>query len=514
MTRDQNSAQPSILAVEKICKSFGEVQVLFGIDFDVRAGEVHALLGENGAGKSTLLKILSGLHKPSSGRILIEGKNTILPENGAAENLGIVMIHQEFNLAEQLSVTENIFLGRELRKGMFLDTRRMYQETQDILEKLCCQIDPRARVETLSVSDKQMVEIAKAMSRNVKILIMDEPTAVLTSEEVKILFRQVTYLKKLGAGIVFISHKLDEVKEIADRVTVLRDGQWIATKETAVLTQDAMARLMVGRELSDMFPPKNEPDVDAEIVLSAENISVEGQVTSASFDLRKGEILGFAGMIGAGRSAIFEALLGLRPLTSGKLYLNNQIKAYQQLADAVPDKIVYLTKDRKGKGLVLEMSLRHNLTLLALEKFTRHGLIREQDEEMAVQRAVRRFDIRAKDLNAKVGVLSGGNQQKLLLGKVMEVDPDIIVIDEPTRGIDVGTKQQIYHIIAALAAEQKSVVVISSEMPEIIGLSHRVCVMRQGFLTGILSGDEIEEHEIMRYATGLKGIKNNDATFA
>lgn len=494
-----------------ISKSFGEVQVLFSVDFDIRAGEVHALLGENGAGKSTLMKILTGFLRPSAGQLLLGGAPVDLPQNGGAEELGIVLIHQELNLADQLSVQENIFLGRELRRGWFLDRRRMRTITQEVLASLHVDLDPDTRVKDLPVSDKQMVEIAKAMSRKARVLVMDEPTAALSASETVSFFEQVKRLRGSGVGIVFISHKLDEVKLLADRVTILRDGQRITTRPASELSEEDMARHMVGRELSDMFPPKREPDVDAETVLEGRGIAVAGAVKTADFQLRKGEILGIAGLVGAGRTALFEAVAGLQPVLAGRVLLHGEAVHFDDLSAAARGGIAYLTKDRKGKGLLLNMPSRVNLTLLALDRFTRHGLIDEAQEEQALTRASRRFDIRARDPRALVGSLSGGNQQKLLLAKVMECDPDIIIVDEPTRGIDVGTKQQIYHFLAALAAEGKSIVLISSELPEIIGMSHRVAVMRAGSIVGVLEGDEIEEQEIMRYAAGLKHKVDADA---
>ncbi len=494
-----------LLSARHISKSFGEIQVLFGIDFDVCAGEVHALIGENGAGKSTLMKILSGYHQPSSGKLLQNGTEIVLPPDGQAEDLGIVLIHQEFNLAEQLSVEENIFLGREIRKGWFVDRAEMRRQTEDILAHLRVDISADMIVQDLSVSQKQFVEIARALSRQARVLIMDEPTAVLTPDETAAFFEQIRALRAAGTGIVLISHKLDEVKELADRVTVLRDGHQIITTPARDLSEDDMARHMVGRDLSDMFPPKNEPDYDAPKVLEVQNLHVEGELDHISFDLRKGEILGFAGLIGSGRSALFESIIGLKQRDRGTVRLNGEAISFASLDQARDRGISYLTKDRKGQGLLLNAGLRINLTLFALKQFERRGLIDEAAEEEALERSVRRFDIRVRDRSVDVGALSGGNQQKLLLGKVLEIDPDILIVDEPTRGIDVGTKQQIYNFIAALAAEGKSIVLISSEMPEIIGMSHRVAVMRSGHLTGILSGDDIEEHEIMRYATGLKG---------
>ncbi len=509
----EDATQPEILAASRVSKSFGEVPVLFSVDFDVRAGEVHALIGENGAGKSTLIKILSGIEAPTSGTIRLDGQPTRLPPNGQAEALGIVVIHQELNLAEHLTVAESIFLGREWRRLGFLQISRMQQEAQRILDSLHVSIDPGARINTLSVADKQMVEIAKAISRDARVLIMDEPTAVLTSAETDTFFEQVRRLKAKGVAVVFISHKLDEVMALSDRITVLRDGQLIATVETGELTPDAIAEMMVGRELSNLYPPKHEPDVDAPVVLSVEGLSAPG-VNGVSFDLRKGEILGFAGLIGSGRTAVMEAIVGLTHKWAGTIKVNGDEVNFPSIAEAIDAGLVYMTKDRKGKGLLLNVGLQPNLTLLTLPRHLRNGFLNEASEVEAMERATRRFDIRARDASVRVGQLSGGNQQKLMLGKAMEADPEIVIIDEPTRGIDVGTKQQIYHIIAALAKEGKSIIVVSSEMQEVIGLSHRVVVMREGRRTGTLEGAEITEGEIMRYAAGLKGEVHDDRASA
>lgn len=500
---DQTGAP--ILCARQVSKLFGDIQVLFGIDFDIRAGEVHALIGENGAGKSTLMKILSGYHQPTSGKLLLDNAPIELPPDGLAEDMGIVLLHQEFNLAEQLSVEENIFLGRELKRRGFLDRMAMRQQTEVLMARLDADIKPEAIVSELSVSQKQFVEIARALARNARILIMDEPTAVLTPGETIAFFKQIRRMRDDDVGIVLISHKLDEVKALSDRITVLRDGHPITTAQASDLSEDDMARHMVGRDLSDMFPPKSEPDVDADIVLETRALTVPGELRNASFQLKKGEILGFAGLIGSGRTALFEAIVGLKQKSSGDVLVNGQNEAFGSLEASRNSGVAYLTKDRKGKGLLLNAGMKVNLTLFALYRFSNRGLIDEKQEDDALDRAIRRFDIRVRDRAVDVGALSGGNQQKLLLAKVLESDPDILIIDEPTRGIDVGTKQQIYNFIAALAAEGKSIVLISSEMPEIIGMSHRVAVMREGQLSGMLSGDEIEEHEIMRYATGLKG---------
>jgi ribose transport system ATP-binding protein len=500
---------PSILSASRISKSFGEIPVLFSIDFDVRPGEVHAIIGENGAGKSTLIKILSGIEQPTSGSITYGGEKVVLPPNGEAAAMGIVVIHQELLLAEHLSVADSIFLGRELKSGPFLDLKAMRDQAKAILDTLHVSIDPDARINTLSVADKQMVEIAKAISRDARVIIMDEPTAVLSVAESRTLFEQVRRLTAKGVAVIFISHKLDEIMELADRVTVLRDGQLIATVGTENLTPDSIAQMMVGRELSNLYPPKHEPDVDTEIVLSVRGLSAPG-ISEISFDLRRGEILGFAGLIGSGRTAVAEAIAGLTAKTGGEVTVNGEPADYADVSKSVAAGLAYMTKDRKGRGLLLNAGLQPNLTLLTLKKHLKMGFLDGRSEAKALDRAVRRFDIRARDPSVQVGKLSGGNQQKLMLGKTMESDPEIVIMDEPTRGIDVGTKQQIYHIIAALAAEGKAIIVISSEMQEVIGLSHRVVVMRQGRMAGVLEGAEITEAEIMRYAAGIKQGGENE----
>ena len=492
-----------VLRADCVSKSFGKVPVLFSISLDIFPGEVHALIGENGAGKTTLMKVLAGFHSPTSGQIYLDGEKVALPPNGETEKLGVVLIHQELNLAEQMSVEENVFLGREIMKGGVLDRSAMNAKVSEYLRDIGLNISASDRVSDLSIAQKQMVEIIKAISRNARVLIMDEPTAVLTESETELFFQQVEHLKSKGVAIIFVSHKLGEVKSISDRVTVLRDGQWIGTHSVADLTLDAMARMMVGRELSDLFPPMNEIDVDAPIALEVNNLFAAG-VDGVSFIQRQGEILGFSGLIGSGRSALFEAICGINPIDSGTVAVHGQACQFTSVAQARDAGIVYLTKDRKGKGLLLNQQMRPNLTLFSLPKFVKRFGIDRESEENALTRAIRRFDIRALDSGVNVGDLSGGNQQKLLLAKIMECDPSIVIIDEPTRGIDVGTKQQIYHFIAAIASEGVSVVVVSSEMPEVIGVSHRVIVMREGKIAGEVTGDSINEYEIVRYATGLK----------
>ncbi|KAA1182172.1 sugar ABC transporter ATP-binding protein [Rhizobium tropici] len=492
-----------VLSARGISKSFNGVQVLFSVNFDLRAGEIHALMGENGAGKSTLVKVLSGFEQPTSGEILLDGKPVKLPPNGAAEALGIVIIHQEFNLAEHLTVTESLFLGREVTRLGVLDRKYMRAETRRVLDLLGSHVDENAIISTLSIADKQMVEIAKAISRDARIVFMDEPTAVLSREETNFLFKQVRKLRDQGTSFVFVSHKLDEVMELTDRVTVLRDGQWVKTSPTSLLDGESIAQLMVGRELSSLYPAKNEPDVDEKVVLSVVSLST-GYVHDASFELRKGEILGFSGMIGSGRTELMEAIVGLRSRAAGDVVANGQTVPAHDVHAAIDAGLAYMTKDRKSKGLLLNSGMVVNLTLQSLDRHGKFGYLSASSEADALARARRRFDIRVRDGNIVAGRMSGGNQQKLLLAKVMETEPQIVIIDEPTRGIDVGTKQQIYHFISALARDGHSIIVISSEMPEVIGLCTRIAVMREGRIVGVLEGEEISEQEIMRYAAGLK----------
>ncbi|MCM2475795.1 sugar ABC transporter ATP-binding protein [Rhizobium sp. CG5] len=492
-----------VLRAKRISKSFSGVQVLFSVDFDLRAGEIHALMGENGAGKSTLVKILSGFEQPTSGEILLDGKPIKLPANGAAEALGIVIIHQEFNLADHLTVSESLFLGREITRFGVLDRKRMRAETRRVLDTLGSHVDENQLISSLSVADKQMVEIAKAISRDARVVFMDEPTAVLSREETRVLFQQVRKLRDKGTSFVFVSHKLDEVMELTDRVTVLRDGQWVKTAQTAVLDGESIAQLMVGRELSSLYPAKHEPDVDGEVVLLVRSIST-GYVRDAGFEVRRGEVFGFSGLMGSGRTELMEAVVGLRPRLSGEVVVYGHAIPAGDVEAATAAGLAYMTKDRKSKGLLLASGMTVNLTLQSLAQHSPHGYLQPKSEAAAMARAQRRFDIRVRDDRVVAGRMSGGNQQKLLLAKVMETEPQIIIIDEPTRGIDVGTKQQIYHFISALAREGRSIIVVSSELQEVIGLCTRVAVMREGRMVGVLEGDEINEQEIMRYAAGLK----------
>ena len=388
-----NSGQPAtgiVLAARRISKSFSGVQVLFSVDFELRKGEIHALMGENGAGKSTLVKIMSGFEQPSSGEILLDGKPVKLPANGAAEALGIVIIHQEFNLAEHLTVTESLFLGREVTHFGVLDRKYMRAETRKALDLLGSHVDENALISSLSVADKQMVEIAKAISRDARVVIMDEPTAVLSREETRVLFEQVRKLRDKGTSFIFVSHKLDEVMELTDRVTVLRDGQWVKTAPTKILDGESIAQLMVGRELSNLYPAKQEPDVDEEIVLSVQHLST-GYVKDASFEVRKGEIIGFSGLIGSGRTELMEAVVGLRARQSGEVLVHGATLVSGDLHAANRAGLAYMTKDRKSKGLLLGSGMTANLTLQSLGLHSRHGYLDPGSEAAALARARRQY---------------------------------------------------------------------------------------------------------------------------
>lgn len=507
----ENSNSEISFSVSQLRKSFGPVEVLHGLDLTLRGGEVHAILGENGAGKSTLVKILSGFEQRSSGELRLgdsDGNAEPLKQwdNEIAEQAGVVLIHQEFNLAEQLTVAENIFLGNEITSRVFLNKKAMRAKAQEYLDILRSDIDPDTSVDKLAVSAKQMVEIAKAQAKQARVLILDEPTAVLTQQESQVLFELIDRFRAEGAAIVFISHKLDEIEQIADVITILRDGEMVGTYPAADLSKDDMARLMVGRELDSLFPEIAKPAEDGEPALTVRRLQLPGNAKPASFALRKGEVLGFSGLVGSGRTALLETVLGLRrpaQNNGGHVEVRGERIEFTQLSQARARGIAYLTKDRKGSGLLLEKGLSFNFSLFSLHKFSRL-LIDTKAEDVAFEKAIETFDIRMKDKSINAGNLSGGNQQKLLLAKILEAEPSIIVIDEPTRGIDIGTKSQIYHFIAQLVSSGHSIILISSDITEIIGMSHRVAVMYHSEISGILEGDEIEEHEIMRYATGLK----------
>ena len=485
------------LALAGVYRSFGPIEVLHGIDLELHPAEVHALIGENGAGKSTIMKILGGYLAPSAGQVLLDGRPVTYASGPEAEAQGVVVIHQEFNLAPDLTVAQNIWLGREMG-GLFLDHRAMREATQGLLDQLECKVRPDARIRDLAVSDRQMVEIAKALSRNARVLIMDEPSAVLTHREVEVLFRQIDRLRSQGVAILYTSHRLDEVSHLADRITVLRDGAVVRRAGRGELTEDGMATAMVGRDLKDIFPPRRTSF--GPVALEVRDFHVPPLVHGVSFTLRRGEVLGISGLVGSGRTELAEGLVGLRP-HHGQILRGSAPAQVRSLPEAAAHGIAYLTEDRKERGLLLTKTLRENLTLSTLADFGA-PIISRKLEDAALTRAISDFDIRAPSREMAVGNLSGGNQQKLLLAKTMLPEPEVIIIDEPTRGIDIGTKSQIYHFIDRLAREGRSVIVISSDMPEVLGLSDRVLVMRQGRVAGELAGEAIRETAVVRLVMG------------
>lgn len=495
------ASDKEILRLENINKSFSGVQVLHDISVTINAGEVLGILGENGAGKSTLLKIISGLYSATSGKLFLDNKQIKIETPYIAKQYGIAMIPQEFNLIPSLNVFENVFLGQELKKGRFLDKSTMRARTQDLLSQLETQLDPDTLIEMLSVAEKQMVEIAKALVHQARILIMDEPTTVLTNQEVSVLFKLIAKLKAQGVTIVFISHKLKEVKLLCDRLMILRDGQLVSIEPVLGLNEEDMARKMVGRELNQIFPEHSQ--VTTDIALQVEQLSINNLIENISFKVHRGEVLGFAGLVGSGRTETAEAVMGLRKKHSGSIKIFNQDVTIHNVKDAVDHGLAYLSEDRQGRGLIMNFNLPENISLISLKKYIKGFIQHKQTRNTAAQYS-KQFDIKAASLDSELQYLSGGNQQKVYLAKWMDTQPDILILDEPTRGVDVNTKKEIYHFIHTLTEQGKAVIVISSEMEELIGLANRVLVMREGKIAGQLSGLDIEEQKIMFLAAGIK----------
>jgi ribose transport system ATP-binding protein len=498
-TKGETTIRP-VLRADGLCKQYGPVTVLSDITLDIMPGEIHAIIGENGAGKSTFMRLLSGYAQPSSGSLWMEGDKVGFAKPDMAQSAGIVLVHQEILLAEALTVAENLFLGREITRKGVIDDRTMNRLAVERLADVNCAVSPNTLVRNISLADRQLVQIARALLDNYRLVIFDEPTAVLTSEEVETLIRIIERLRAQGTAVLYISHRLDEVQRLADRVTVLRDGKMVGSYPGGTLSQMDMAHLMVGRELSALYPAKSTARTD-EPMLEVIGATVPGFAHDVSFTVCRGEILGFAGMIGAGRTELFEGLLGLRPATSTAVRLRGKPIRIKSPLEAIEAGIGYLTEDRKGKGLLLHERLGPNLTLSALSRFFPHLSLRKRRESRALVEAVDQYDIRLRSLNLRAGQLSGGNQQKLLLAKIMLTDPSLVIIDEPTRGIDIANKAQIYAFIQNLVAEGKTCIVISSEMQELIGICDRIVVMREGRINGELQGDEMTERNVAFLAT-------------
>ncbi len=492
-----------LIRTKGISKQFSGVRVLNNIDLELKKGQILGLIGENGAGKSTLMKIISGLYFPTEGEIFYEGNKVEINTPLDARKLGISIIPQEFNLISHLNVYENIFLGNEKRKNkIVLDRKGMRAKTNELMKKLKTIINPDSLISSLSVAQKQMVEIAKALSHDSKLLILDEPTTVLTLNEIKILFDLMRNLKEQGVSMIYISHKLGEVKKICDEVMVLRDGNFVTKTETSKLNEKKMAENMVGRELNEIYPEKVSPK--DEIFMKVKNLSVENVLNNISFELKKGEILGFAGLVGAGRTELAETIIGIRKKKEGKLTIKGEEIQIKDTLDAINHGIGYLPEDRQGTGIITSFDLIKNTTLVSLRNYGKFVLNKKKEKERT-QKFVDEFKIRAASLKTKLEFFSGGNQQKVSLAKCLDPQPEIIIFDEPTRGIDVNAKREIYFFINDLVKKGISCIFISSELEEVIGMCNRVAVMKEGSLMGILEGEHINEQEIMYYATGVKG---------
>lgn len=487
-----------ILSVSNLSKSFAGVRALQNVHLTLQKGEVHALMGENGAGKSTLMKILVGLLRPDSGEIVFDGEALTNARVHETLKRGISMIHQELLTIPELTVAQNIFLGREPKRWGFINEKELNQQAAELLAHLGVAIRPDMPMKHLSVAEMQLVDIAKALSNEAKVLIMDEPTSALSDKEVATLYQIIRELQQKGVAIIYISHKLEEVFDLADTITVLRDGQFITSKPASEFTPNALIAAMVGRELDTLFPEPNP--VLGDELLSVRGFSGGGKFNNVSFGVRAGEVLGIGGLMGAGRTEVVRALFGLDPLEQGEIRVRGEVVRIQSPQDAIRHGIGYVGEDRKASGFVPGLSVRENLTLASLPQFTRRGFVIENEETQAANRTVKDLNIKTSTLDQLVTYLSGGNQQKVVIGKVLLSTPKILILDEPTRGIDVGAKAEIYRLINQLTANGMAVILISSELPELLGLSHRIVVLAKGKQTTVLSREEATAETVMQYA--------------
>ncbi|MCD8138487.1 MAG: sugar ABC transporter ATP-binding protein [Planctomycetaceae bacterium] len=494
-----------IIRIDRVSKSFSGVPVLKDIDVTIRRGEILGIIGENGAGKSTLMKIISGIYQPTSGDVYVEGKKVVIPDAIAARSLGISLVPQEFNLVRDLPVYNNIFLGAELLKpNRLLDKTAMKARTRELLAELKVDIPPDAMIENLSAAEKQMVEIAKALAFKANVLIMDEPTTMLTLHEIDILFRLTRKLRDNGMTIIYISHKLKEVKDLCDRVLVLRDGAVVLDSPTGDISTVEMAQAMVGRELGTLFPAKTSPS--DEVVFEVRGLTVPGVIEDISFALRRGEILGLAGLVGAGRTEVAETILGLRKKSAGQIFRDGREVAIREPRDANEAGISYLSEDRQGAGIITSFSVTNNTTLASLRSYSGRflGRIDKKREAESVRRYIESFHIKTDNADKRLENLSGGNQQKVSLAKAVDTRPQVLIVDEPTRGVDVSAKLEIYSFLNRLARDGIACLVISSELEEVIGLCNRIIVMREGGIAGAVEGEAMNEEEIMFLATGVR----------
>jgi len=489
-----------LLEMQGITKSFSDNQVLDDVSLRVLPGKVHALIGENGAGKSTLMKILMGIYSTNSGSILLNGQQVHIGGPRQALDLGIQMIHQELSPVLDMTIAENVFAGAErIRKilGVFpvVDRKRMEKEAEDALMQVGLHISPAKRMKELSIAQMQMVEIAKAISRKAKLIVMDEPTSALTDKETEILFEKIRALRDKGVSVIYISHKLEEISEISDLISILRDGKMIETLYTKEAKRDYLISRMVGRELTDFYPKRVVPI--GEVVFEAKGIWWKNRVQDVSFDLRRGEILGVAGLVGAGRSETMSALFGVLKRDAGDIYVNGQNVDIKKPSQAIAQGVAYITEDRKASGLDLIASIKHNITSVYLRHFTRYRLLNEKKEQNAADKYIQMLNIRTASREKRVQLLSGGNQQKVAIAKWLAGDPDIIIMDEPTRGIDVGSKHDIYTLMGELVARGKAILMVSSEMPELLGMADRIMVLADSKVTGFIERKDFDQEKIL-----------------
>lgn len=486
----------SLVELSGIRKSYYGVEVLHSVDFSLQEGTVHALMGENGAGKSTLVKVIAGVHKCDSGTIKINGETVEIDSPSKAQELGVAMIHQELSAVSEMSVAENIFLGREPKRLGFLDYNQLYKKTRELLDALHISINPRAKMKSLRVADQQMVEIAKAMSMNARIVIMDEPTSAITDHEVDSLFEMIENMKKRGTGIIYISHKMDEIFRVADEISVLRDGTNVNTWNVKDVDNDTLILSMVGRELKAQFPKVDVPI--GETVLEVKELTRTDEYENISFELHKGEILGFVGLVGSGRTELMHSIFGMSRPDSGSILLNGKEVRFKHPREAIANGMAYVTEDRKGEGLVLPMSVHHNTTLSSILKFIKSGLIQRRKEGVAVDEQIKSLGVKVSSPLQPVKSLSGGNQQKVVLAKWMITEPNIIIFDEPTRGIDVGAKAEIYKIMCEYVAQGNAIIMVSSEMPEAMGMCDRIIVLSNHKTSGEIERSEFSQESIVQ----------------
>ncbi|NGQ96693.1 sugar ABC transporter ATP-binding protein [Brevibacillus sp. SYP-B805] len=497
-------AEEIILELKNIKKSFGSVTALSGVQLQIKKGQVHTLLGENGAGKSTLMKIISGVHQPDEGEILFKGERIRLATPKDAQMRGISIIYQELSLCPNLSIAENIFANREPMTGWFINDRQMNRAAQELLAQIELDLPPTTPVKALSISQKQMVEIAKALSLQSEVIIMDEPTSALSSRETEVLFRIIDKLKAKGVAIIYISHRMDELLRISDEITVMRDGSYIGTVKKSEADINGLIRMMVGRELKDIYP-KRSYDIGPDTLLEVKGFTKQGLFDNINLHLKKGEILGIFGLMGAGRSDVAKAIFGITPPDSGTMTIKGKPVTITRPQDAISQKIAFITESRREQGLVISDTVKRNISMVSIDNLlSRLGLISDKKESDVARKAVAALQIKTAGIDQTVNQLSGGNQQKIVLAKWLETQPDILILDEPTRGIDIGSKNEIYRLMRKLASEGVGIIMISSELSEVLFMSDRMLIMRDKKIVKELDPSATTQDEVMLYATGGK----------